>query len=114
MTLRCGRTHGQTDEDHNYIHFCAFGAGIDIDVSRKIQSTLVISKSKGFSEILRDQINTFHKRICNLTPENLSILKILWKRGEISPLFHIILLPIVILLLKQGPDFHFEIGGNSK
>ena len=26
---------------------------------------------------------TFHKRICNLTPEVRDILKILWKRGEI-------------------------------
>ena len=31
------------------------------------------------------QTTTFHKWICNLTPENRDILKILWKRGEIAP-----------------------------
>ena len=66
-----------------------------------IQSTLVISKSKRLSVILRDirtltyqicriedKINRttiFHKCICNLTPEVKDILKILWKRGEIAP-----------------------------
>ena len=58
-----------------------------------IQSTLVMAKSKGLSEILqypyldisdfrfaelRKKINrktTFHKRICNLTPEVRDILK---------------------------------------
>ena len=71
-----------------------------------IQSTLVISNSKGLSEILRDirtstyqicrieekliRLITFNKYVCNLTPEIRDILKILWKRGEkaISPLFH--------------------------
>ena len=79
-----------------------------------IQSTLVISKSKGLFEILRDirastyqlssiekirnRTTTFHKRICNLTPEVRDILKILWKRGEIraiSHLFYSILLLVV-------------------
>ena len=66
-----------------------------------IQSTLVISKSKRLSEILRDirtsayqicrieeKINRttiFYKCICNLTPEIRDTLKILWKRGEIAP-----------------------------
>ena len=64
----------------------------------------VISNSKGLYEILRDiltstyqicrieeKINrtpTFNKFICNWTPEVRDIVKILWKRGEISPLFH--------------------------
>ena len=66
-----------------------------------IQSTLVISNSKGLSEILRDirtstyQIcriekniigtTTFNKFICNWTLQIRDILKILWKRGEIAP-----------------------------
>ena len=81
------------------------------------QSTLVISNSKGPSEILRDvrtsiyQIcrieekiirkPTLDKHICNWTLEGRDVLKILWKRGEIgaiSPLFHNILLPVVIFL----------------
>ena len=76
-----------------------------------VQLILIISKSKGLSEILRDihtltyqicrneeKLNwttTFHKWIYNLTPEIRDILKILWKRGAISPLFHNILLPVV-------------------
>ena len=67
----------------------------------KIQSTLVISNSKGLSEILRDirtstyqicrieekiiRITTFNKYICNWTHEVRDILKILRKRGEIAP-----------------------------
>ena len=47
---------------------------------KKIQSTLVISNSKGLSEIL-----AFHKCIRNLTPGVRATLKILWKRGEIAP-----------------------------
>ena len=66
-----------------------------------IQSTLVISNSKGLSEILRDTrtstyqiciteekliwLTTFNKYICNWTLEVPDILKILWKRGEIAP-----------------------------
>ena len=69
-----------------------------------IKSTLVISNSKGLSEILRDirtstyqiwrieekiiQTTTFNKYMCNWSLEVRDILKILWKRGEISPLFH--------------------------
>ena len=65
------------------------------------QSTLVISNSKGLSEIFRDirtstyqicrieeniiRTTTFNKYICNLTLEVRDILKILWKRGEIAP-----------------------------
>ena len=64
-----------------------------------IQLTLIISKSKGLSEILRDiHISTYqiyrneekittplHEWICSLTPEIRDILKILWKRREIAP-----------------------------
>ena len=66
-----------------------------------IQSTLVISNSKGLSEILRDirtstyqicrieekiiRLTTFNKYICNWILEVRDILKILWKRGEIAP-----------------------------
>ena len=66
-----------------------------------IQSTLVISNSKGLSEILRDirtltyqicrieekliRLTTFNKYMCNWTLEVRDILKILWKRGEIAP-----------------------------
>ena len=66
-----------------------------------VQSTLVISNSKGLSEILRDirsstyqvcrieekiiWLTTFNKLIGNWTFEVRDILKILWKRGEIAP-----------------------------
>ena len=72
-----------------------------------IQSTLVISISKGLSEILRDirastyqicridvkiiRLTTFSKYMCNWTLEVRDILKILWEREEIAaifPLFH--------------------------
>ena len=68
----------------------------------KIQSTLVISNSKGLSEILRDihtstyqicrieekliRLTTFNKYMCNWTLEVRDILKILWKR-ENAPYF---------------------------
>ena len=77
-------------------------------------SRLVISNSKGLSEILRDirtstyqicrieekiiRTTTFDIYMCNWTLEVRDILKILWKRGAISPLFH----KIFYLLL----DFH--------
>ena len=64
----------------------------------EIQSTLIISNSKGLSETLRDirtstyqifrieeKINgttTFNKFICNWTLNVRDISKILWKRGE--------------------------------
>ena len=35
--------------------------------------------------IIINRITTFHKRICNLTPDVRDILKILWKRGKIAP-----------------------------
>ena len=76
-----------------------------------ILSTLVISNSKGPSEILRDirtstyqickieekiiRTTTFNKYVCNWTLEFRNILKIMWKRGAISPLFHNIFLPVV-------------------
>ena len=66
-----------------------------------IQSTLVISNSKGLSEILRDirtstyqicrieekiiRLTTFNNYVCIWTREVRDILKILWKRGEIAP-----------------------------
>ena len=66
-----------------------------------LQSTLVISNSKGLFEILRDirtstyqicrieekliRLTIFNKYMCNLPPEARDILKILWKRGEIAP-----------------------------
>ena len=66
-----------------------------------IQSTLVISNSKGLSEILRDirtstyqicrieekliRLTTFDKYMCNWALEVRDIVKILWKRGEIAP-----------------------------
>ena len=67
----------------------------------KVQSTLVVSNSKGLYEILRDirtstyqicrieekitRTTTFNKYMCNWTLEVRDILKILWKRGEIAP-----------------------------
>ena len=75
---------------------------------RKIQSTLIISNSKGLSKILWDirtstyqicrleeKINrttAFNKYIRNWTLAVRDMLKILWKRGAIFPLFHNILL----------------------
>ena len=75
-----------------------------IPIPNYIQSTLVISNSKGLSEILRDirsstyqvcrieekiiWLTTFNKLIGNWTFEVRDILKILWKRGEIAPLFY--------------------------
>ena len=66
-----------------------------------VQSTLVISNSKGLSETLRDintstyqifrieekiiQTTTFNKYICNWTLDVRDISKIMWKRGEIAP-----------------------------
>ena len=66
-----------------------------------IQSTLVISNSKGLSKILQGiristyqicrieekliPLTTFSKYMYNWTLEVRDILKILWKRGEIDP-----------------------------
>ena len=68
---------------------------------KHIQSTLVISNSKGLSAILRDirtssyqicrieekiiRTTTFNKYMCNWTLEVRDISKILWKRGEMAP-----------------------------
>ena len=41
------------------------------------------------------RLTTFNKYMCNWTPEVRDLLKILWKRGAISPLFHNIFLPVV-------------------
>ena len=86
-------------------------------------STLVISKSKGLSEIPRDirawiyqifrieeninQTITVNKWICNLTPEVKSILKILWKRGEIAPEEQFLFSSIFCYLLLE---FHGKTG----
>ena len=86
----------------------------------KVQSTPVISKSKGPSKILRDirsstyeicrteeKINrttTFHKWVYNLTPEVRNILKILWKRGEIAPKEQFLLFSTIFCYLLL--DFH--------
>ena len=111
VVQRCGRTdrRRQTASDHNSSSW-AFGSSEltigtpDDRFSRHevhIQSTLVISNSKGLSEILRYictstyqicrieeksvRTTTFNKYICNWTLEFRDILKILWKRGEIAP-----------------------------
>ena len=71
------------------------------DQSIQIQSTIVISNSKGLSEILRDiristyqicrieekliRLTRFNKYMCNWTLEVRDISKILWKRGETTP-----------------------------
>ena len=89
-----------------------------------IQSTLVISKSKGLSEILRDirtstyqicrieeKINrttTFNKYICNLTPEVRDISKILWKRREIAPGEQFLFFSTIFCYLLS--DFHVSVG----
>ena len=108
------------------------------------QSTLVISNSKGLSEILRDirtstypscrieekliRTTKFNKYVSNWTLEFRDILKILWKRGEIAPgkeeklllrsnfsSFPQYFLPVVsFFMYRLGPDFHFEISGCSR
>ena len=85
--------------------FCSFTCKLNVFFQQlcviDIQSTLVISNSKGLSEILRDirsstyqvcrieekiiRLTTFNKLIGNWTFEVRDILKILWKRGEIAP-----------------------------
>ena len=88
-----------------------------------IQSTFIISKSKGllkyfeistprhinFAELRKiNQTITFHKRICNLTPEVRDILKILWKREEIAPEEQFLLFFIIFCYLLL--DFHVKTG----
>ena len=91
-------------------------AHYDLNLFKQVQSTLVISNSKGLCKILRDirtstyqicrieekliRLTTFNKYMCNWTLDVRDVLKILWKSGEIalSPLFH----NIFYLLL----DFH--------
>ena len=71
------------------------------EIRKKLQLTLVISNSKGLSELLRDirtsiyqicrivekiiRTTTFNRYICNWTLEVRDVLKILWKGGEIAP-----------------------------
>ena len=88
-----------------------------------VKSTPVISKSKSLSEILRDirtstnqickiegkiRTTTFHKSICNLTPEDRDTLKILWKREEIAPEEQ--LLPFFTIFWYVLLDFHAKTG----
>ena len=100
----------------------------------QIQSTLVISNSKGPSETLQDirastcQIfiieekiirkTTFNKFICNWTLDVNDIWKILWKRGEIRSNFssfpQYFLLVVHVVMFRKGQDFHFEISGYSR
>ena len=79
---------------------CKMGLRVK-SIHDEIQSNLVISNSKGLSEILRDirtsiyqicrieekliRLATFNKYMYNWTLEVRDILKILWKRGEIAP-----------------------------
>ena len=80
----------------------------------QIQSTLVISNSKGLSEILRESrtstyqicrigekvipLTSFNKYMCNWTFEvTRDILKILWKRGEIAPQEQFLLFSTIFL-----------------
>ena len=87
----------------------------------KLQSTLVISNSKGLSKILRDirtsayqicrleekinRLTAFNKCRCNWTLEVRHMLKILWKSGEIAPLEQFLLFSIIFCYLLL--DFHF-------
>ena len=88
---------------------------------KQIQSTLIISNSKGLYEILRGirtstyqicridekliRLTTFNKYMCNWTLEVRDILKILWKRGEIAPLFHNIFLHVLRFSCLEGTRF---------
>ena len=89
-----------------------------------IQSTFVILKSDGLSEIFRhvrtstyqicrieekmDRPATFHKWICNLAPEVRAVLKILWKRGEIATKEQFFLFSTIFCYLLL--DFHVKTG----
>ena len=109
-----------------HLHWVHISEDTFPDIADHLQSTLVISNSKGLSEILRDirtstyqicrikkkiiPLTTFNKYMCNLTPEVRDILKILWKRGFL--LFSTICFTCCsIFVFRQGPDFHFEISG---
>ena len=85
----------------------------------QIQSTLVISNSKGLSKILWDirtstyqicrieekiiRSTTFNKYVCNWTLEVIDILKILWKRGEITSWEQFLLFSRIFYLLLDFP-----------
>ena len=80
-----------------FVALCLCFCGLAVEV----QSFLVISNSKGPSEILRDirtstyqicrieekiiRTTKFNKFVCNWNLEVRDIAKILWKRGEIAP-----------------------------
>ena len=90
---------------------------VHLNEANNIQSTLVISNSKGLSEILRDvhtstyqicrieekiiRTTTFNKYMCNWTLEVRDILKILWKRGEIAPWEQFLLFSTIFLLVVR-------------
>ena len=92
----------------------------------QLPSTLIISKSKGLSEIIWDirtltyqicrikgklnQTATFSKWICNVTPEVVDILKILWKRGEIAPEEQSLLFLFSTTFCYLSLDFHVKTG----
>ena len=60
-----------------------------------------------FAELRKKIIRTttFNKYICNWTLEVRDIWKILWKRGEISPLFQIIFYLLLDFHVKAGTRF---------
>ena len=55
-----------------------------------------------------NQTTTLNKWICNLTPEDRDILKILWKRGEIAPKEQFLLFSTIFCYLIL--DFHAKTG----
>ena len=89
-----------SNQSNNKTCFLQYFLSECLDIMQ-LQSTLVISNSKGLSEILRDirtstyqicrieekliRLPTFNKYMSNWTLEVRDILKILWKRGEIAP-----------------------------
>ena len=91
-----------------------------LSIITNIQSTLVISNSKGLSEMLRDirtstyqicrieekiiRTTTFDKYICNWTLEISDILKMLWERGEIAPMEQFLIFSTIFFYLLL--DFH--------
>ena len=95
-----GPHQGACSEYPQHIFLWRNKRNINILLLKKVQSTLVISNSRGLIEILRDihsstyqicrikeklvRTTTFNKYIYNWTLEVKDILKILWKR-EIAP-----------------------------
>ena len=64
-----------------YSRLLLSGSPMDFEILRDIRiSTYQICRIKE-----KSRTTTYHKWICNLTPEVRDILKILWKRREIAP-----------------------------